>query len=45
MGVISNGIVIAAKALPPELQSSSAYIQMTSKGLVILAAVSMSRKR
>ncbi len=45
MGVISNGMIIAAKALPPELQSSSAYIQMIIKGLVILAAASMSRKR
>ncbi len=45
MGVISNGLIIAAKALPPELQSSSAYIQMIIKGLVILAAASMARRR
>ena len=44
MGVISNGLIIAAKGLPPEFQSSSAYLQMIIKGLVILAAASMSRK-
>ena len=44
MGVISNGLIIVARALPAELQSSSSNIQMIIKGIVIIAAVSLSRK-
>ncbi len=44
MGVISNGLIIMARELPAELQSNSANIQMIIKGIVIIAAVSLSRK-